>query len=74
MPMAISFVGASVIWKFVYEYRGAGNDQIGILNAIIVAIGSYHFYFKNLNIAWLALFFFLAIATSGEILLSGLCN
>ena len=22
MPMAISFVGASVIWKFVYEYRG----------------------------------------------------
>ena len=35
MPMAISFVGASVIWKFVYDYRGAGEqDQIGILNAL----------------------------------------
>lgn len=52
---------------------GCANSLI-ILNAIIVAIGSYHFYFKNLNIAWLALFFFLAIATSGEILLSGSCN
>ena len=39
MPMAISFVGASVIWKFVYDYRGDGADQIGILNAIIVAMG-----------------------------------
>ena len=39
MPMAISFVGASVIWKFVYEYRGPENDQIGILNAFIVYLG-----------------------------------
>lgn len=38
LPMAISFVGASVIWKFVYDYRGSG-DQIGILNAFIVALG-----------------------------------
>ena len=52
---------------------GCANSLI-ILNAIVVAIGSYHFYFKNLNIAWLALFFFLAIAISGEILLSGLCK
>ena len=34
MPLAISFVGASVIWKFVYDYRGEGQEQIGILNAI----------------------------------------
>jgi hypothetical protein len=34
MPMAISFVGASVIWKFIYEYRGSGT-QIGLLNAIV---------------------------------------
>ncbi len=40
MPMAISFVGASVIWKFVYEYRGPENDQIGLLNAIIVYFGA----------------------------------
>ncbi|QDL55991.1 carbohydrate ABC transporter permease [Rhodoferax aquaticus] len=39
MPMAISFVGASVIWKFVYDYRGAGSEQIGILNAIAVGMG-----------------------------------
>lgn len=39
MPMAISFVGASVIWKFVYDYRDAGSQQIGILNAIVVAFG-----------------------------------
>ncbi len=24
MPMAISFVGAGVIWKFVYTYKGTG--------------------------------------------------
>ncbi len=39
MPMAISFVGASVIWKFVYDYRDVGAEQIGILNAIVVALG-----------------------------------
>ena len=39
MPMAISFVGASVIWKFVYDFRGPDNEQIGILNAIITGLG-----------------------------------
>jgi len=39
MPMAISFVGASVIWKFVYDYRGPDAQQIGIVNAIVVALG-----------------------------------
>ena len=39
MPMAISFVGAGVIWKFIYEYRGPGDVQIGLLNAIIVFFG-----------------------------------
>jgi len=39
MPLAISFVGASVIWKFVYEYRGEGQVQIGILNAIVQFLG-----------------------------------
>ena len=40
MPMAISFVGASVIWKFVYHYNGEGDVQIGILNALMVALGA----------------------------------
>ncbi|PWJ73602.1 maltose ABC transporter membrane protein /trehalose ABC transporter membrane protein /sucrose ABC transporter membrane protein [Pseudaminobacter salicylatoxidans] len=39
MPLAISFVGASVIWKFVYEYRGDGQTQIGILNALVQFFG-----------------------------------
>jgi len=34
MPMAISFVGAGVIWKFVYDYRPAFAAQTGILNAL----------------------------------------
>ena len=39
MPMAISFVGASVIWKFIYDYRGDGQVQIGLLNAIVQYFG-----------------------------------
>ncbi len=35
MPMAISFVGAGVIWKFVYAYRPAGAPQVGILNGFL---------------------------------------
>jgi alpha-glucoside transport system permease protein len=34
MPMAISFVGASVIWKLVYDTHSADQEQIGVLNAI----------------------------------------
>lgn len=40
LPLAISFVGASVIWKFVYEYRGEGQVQIGVLNAIVQWFGA----------------------------------
>ncbi|MCO6381922.1 MAG: sugar ABC transporter permease [Vannielia sp.] len=39
MPMAISFVGAAVIWKLVYDYRASGEEQIGVLNAIVVSLG-----------------------------------
>ena len=41
LPMAISFVGASIIWKFVYEFRPdqEGVNQIGLLNQIIVLLG-----------------------------------
>jgi alpha-glucoside transport system permease protein len=38
MPMAISFVGAGVIWRFVYDYR-PGQTQIGLLNAIFTRLG-----------------------------------
>ena len=41
LPMAISFVGAGVIWKFIYTYKGegAGISEIGLLNAIVLALG-----------------------------------
>lgn len=37
MPMAISFVGAAVIWKLVYDARPADQPQIGALNALWLA-------------------------------------
>ncbi|MEM7613683.1 MAG: sugar ABC transporter permease [Pseudomonadota bacterium] len=39
MPMAISFVGAAVIWKLVYDTRPIDQDQIGVLNAIYLFFG-----------------------------------
>ena len=39
LPMAISFVGASVIWRFIYAFKPAGSDQIGLLNAVRQALG-----------------------------------
>lgn len=38
MPMAVSFVGAGIIWKFVYDY-GTQQVQIGLLNSIITKLG-----------------------------------
>jgi len=37
MPMAISFVGAGIIWKFIYDNRQ--GEQVGLLNAIVTAFG-----------------------------------
>ncbi len=34
MPMAISFVGASVIFKLIYDARPEDSAQIGVLNAV----------------------------------------
>ena len=39
LPMAISMVGASIIWKFVYQYKQTSRPQIGLLNAILKALG-----------------------------------
>ncbi|HMA34855.1 MAG TPA: sugar ABC transporter permease [Chloroflexia bacterium] len=39
MPMAISFVGAGVIWRFIYAYAPPDQQQIGLLNAFVVALG-----------------------------------
>jgi len=39
LPLAISLVGASVIWSFVYAWQPAGQPQIGLLNAVVVGLG-----------------------------------
>ena len=46
LPMAISFVGAAVIWRFVYWWRPAGSEQIGLLNAVWT-------WFGNEPVAWM---------------------
>ncbi|MGO4147692.1 carbohydrate ABC transporter permease [Paenarthrobacter sp. YAF11_1] len=39
MPMAISFVGAGIIWKLVYDYRGPNIEQTGVINFFRDALG-----------------------------------
>jgi alpha-glucoside transport system permease protein len=39
LPMAISLVGAAVIWDLVYAVRPAGQPQTGLQNAIVTALG-----------------------------------
>ena len=39
MPMAISFVGAAVIWKLIYDTRPVDQEQIGVLNALYLFFG-----------------------------------
>jgi alpha-glucoside transport system permease protein len=63
LPMAISFVGASVIWNFMYEVRPAELPQIGLLNALTVALGGQpHPWDKWVQIApWNNLFLILIV-------------
>ena len=40
LPMAISFVGASIVWRFIYSFRPEGfGEQIGLLNGILIQLG-----------------------------------
>lgn len=40
LPMAISFVGASVVWRFIYSFRPEGfGTQIGLLNGVVQGLG-----------------------------------
>lgn len=49
LPMAISFVAASIIWKFMYEYRPTPRAQIGVFNAVLKALGldTYQFILSD---------------------------
>jgi alpha-glucoside transport system permease protein len=39
VPLAISMVAASVIWRFMYDYQQPGTPQTGTLNAILGVVG-----------------------------------
>jgi len=39
LPMAISFVAASVIWRLMYAYQPSGANQLGTLNAVLNSLG-----------------------------------
>jgi alpha-glucoside transport system permease protein len=39
LPIAISAVGASTVWKFIYAANPKGEPQVGLQNAIITKLG-----------------------------------
>ena len=49
LPLAISLVGASVIWGFVYAWQPPGHTQIGLLNAILTGLGVQPITFLTTN-------------------------
>jgi alpha-glucoside transport system permease protein len=51
IPMAISMVGASIIWKFVYDYRPTNAPQIGLANQLLKSLGLDTYQFL-LNEPW----------------------
>lgn len=76
MPMAISFVGAAVIWKLVYDTRAAGQEQIGVLNAVWLAFegGPMSTLMLKIVPALLILVFALAVAFVGWVVLRPVLN
>ena len=56
LPMAISLVGAGVVWNFIYEVRAAGDTQIGLLNAIWTGLGFEPQAWTAFNRPWNNLF------------------
>jgi alpha-glucoside transport system permease protein len=40
LPLAISMVGASVVWRFVYAWQPEGEPQIGSVNAVWTGLGN----------------------------------
>jgi len=40
LPLAISMVGAAVIWRFMYAWQPAGEPQFGLVNAAWTSLGN----------------------------------
>ena len=60
MPMAISFVGASIIWRFVYAAKPVDQDQIGLLNQIVVWFGGQPVFWLQ-NSPWNTFFLIIVL-------------
>ncbi|MFX0537249.1 carbohydrate ABC transporter permease [Ornithinimicrobium sp. Y1847] len=56
LPMAISMVGAGIIWKFVYDYKPTNRPQTGLANQLLVWMG---FESQQFLLNWPANTFFL---------------
>jgi alpha-glucoside transport system permease protein len=41
LPMAISFVAAGIIWKFMYDFQPGGTKQVGTVNALLSAVPGF---------------------------------
>ena len=61
LPMAISMVGAATIWRFVYAYAPADQEQIGLLNALWTAVGGQPQVWTQLSTAKLNSFLLMII-------------
>ena len=76
MPMAISFVGASIVWRFIYNFRPEGfGEQIGILNGIWTGLGRepvawllqepWNNFYLMVILVWLQVGFAMVILSAG---------
>jgi alpha-glucoside transport system permease protein len=61
MPMAISMVGAGIIWRFIYAIRSPDDTQIGLLNAVVVAFGGQAQAWTTLLQPWNNLFLIVVV-------------
>lgn len=61
MPLAISFVGAGVIFRFIYAYAPPGEPQIGLFNAVLTAFGGQPVSWLTTNQPWNNLFLVLVL-------------
>lgn len=62
LPMAISFVGAGLIWRFIYIARDARKNQTGVLNSIWVGLGELSV--SDSWTIWLASFLLIGICVA----------
>ncbi len=60
LPMAISFIGAGIIWRFMYQARDPSQQQTGVMNAVWVWVGQSTTSTAGKTI-WLLVLFALAV-------------